>query len=128
MILDGQNFDLYFNGSLVDKIVSIEIRDGLVEEIEHQTLAGPNLEYLPGQPEFGRINITLYRDTFDDGQQAIADAIKNSAVVPCQLDLSDGRRFEFDAFGRTIPITGVINDVETSEAVIRIASDFTQTL
>lgn len=126
MIIDAQGTELRFDGKVVGKVTQYEIRDGVVEDIPHTPLNSKAVGHLPGLPEFGDIILTLYRDTNDPGQEAIADAIRDRGVKTCYLTLKDGRVYEFNAYGKAIPITGVIDNVNTSAVRLKIQRLFNQ--
>lgn len=120
MIIDAQGTQFVFNGQTVGKVTQYTIADGDVPDVLHTALGDGATEAYPGQPDFGNINITLYRDSTDAGQEEIQSSINNSTIVPASITLADGRVLSFQAYGKTLPITGLINNVNTSNAIIRI--------
>lgn len=120
MIVDALGTEFKFNGFVVGRITRYDLQDGVVPDIAHRPISGPK-RFLPGKPEHGTISLILYRDLEDPGQQEIANAIRSRSVVNCQWKLADGRILVFDAYGKRLPITGLIDNVNTSSALIKIA-------
>lgn len=120
MIIDAQGTQFVFNGEIVGKVTQYTIADGDVPDVLHIALADGATEAYPGQADFGNITITLYRDSTDAGQEEIQASINNGTIVPASITLADGRTLTFQAYGKLLPITGLIDNVNTSNAVIRI--------
>lgn len=121
MILDAQGNKLVADGEVVGKAVEFEVFDGVVPDIPHPSLSHvAGKEYRPGVPDFGTVTIRFYRDTTDPGQEAIADSIKNRTIIPCELHLQNGRVISFQAYGKVVPITGLIDNVNTSRCALKI--------
>lgn len=120
MIIDAQGTTFVFNGETVGKVTQYTIADGDVPDVLFQGLDQSATRAYPGKPDFGNITVTLYRDSTDAGQEKIQASINNSAIVPASITLTDGRVLSFQAYGKTLPITGLIDSVNTSNAVIRI--------
>lgn len=126
MILDAQGTVFTFNGSVVGKIAQYTFADGTVEDIEFQDMTTAGVRFFPGKPEYGQLTLTLYRDTSDAGQEAIAAGISGQLRVPCTLKLKDGRMISFTGYGKQLPISGLIDNVNTSNVIIKITGDITE--
>jgi len=120
MIIDAQGTQFVFNGEVVGKVTQYTIADGDVPDVLFQDLGQAATRAYPGKPDFGNITITLYRDSNDAGQEAIQASINGGGIVPASITLADGRVLTFQAYGKSLPITGLIDNVNTSNAVIRI--------
>lgn len=120
MILDAQGTTFTFSGQFVGKITQYTFGNGVVEDIEFQDMGTGAIRSFPGKPEYGQVTLTLYRDSSDPGQEAISDAIAARSIKPCVLTLKDGRQIAFDGYGKSLPITGLIDNVNTSNVIIKI--------
>jgi len=120
MIIDAQNATFTFNGTPVGKITQYEIADGEVPDVVRRPLNASEAIYAPGMPEYGSVSLTCYRDTQDAGQEALVTAIGNRTVGTCVLTLADGRTLTFDAYVKRVPVTGVIDNVNTTQILLKI--------
>lgn len=124
-ILDGQKTSLTFNGVLVGKITRYDIIDGVTPDVKHAPTGKSTNFFLPGVPEFGQINIRMYRDPSDPGQIEMETARAGSKIRTCVLTLADSSTITFPGYVKKLPIVGDDNGVGTADAVIKVAGSVT---
>lgn len=124
-ILDGQSTTFTFNGQLVGKVTRYDTIDGVTPDIKHQPIGSKVNYYFPGVPEFGQINLRMYRDMNDPGQIEMESARAISKKRICVLTLADGTTRTFEGYVKKLPFVGDDNGVGTADAVIKVAGAVT---
>lgn len=122
-VLDGADAILVFGGEPVGGIQRYEFFQAQPTVIRHKPLAGLATEYLPAQPDYGTVSLSLYRDSADNGQHKLALSQANRIVENCELHLSDGRVILFRSFCESLPLVGgkvTGQRVTTSQARLRV--------
>ncbi len=120
-LFDAQSFSFTFNGALVGGTTKFSVVDGVTPDVVHTPLGANERFYFPGVPEFGNINLVMYRDFTDPGQIAMEAARASSLRIPCILRFSDGTAIQFAGYVKKLPIVGDNKGLGTADAVIKIA-------
>lgn len=119
-VINMQGATFTFNTVTVGGINSISAFDGAAADIDVTTLASTAKEFRQGLVDEGGITLDLMRDPTDLGQIEFLTARAAQSVYECVLTLVSGDVFTFDAYVKSLNLTGGVDGVATGSASLKI--------
>lgn len=104
--IDASGTTFTFDGTVVGGIEAYEFMQGQPRDIAFRPHAAPAGVALPGQPDFGRCLLKLYRDKSDPGQAKLRASLLNRETKTCVLTYKNGQTETFKAFCLSLPVAG----------------------
>lgn len=120
MVIDGDGTTFKFDGTNVEGVEEFRLFEGQPRDVAHRPLSGAAVSWRPGQPDYGRITLTLYRDDDDAGQTKLRQSLSQRLIRDCVLETKDGTTRTFRAYCRVFPLATSINGVNRAQVSLQI--------
>jgi hypothetical protein len=124
MSVESQGTSFTFNNGTsaiaVGGFISYDGFDGESTEIDTTTLASTAKEYIIGLEDYGNFNLSLNHDNADVGQIAMRAAKTSRIVRECVITFSDSSVITFNAYVKSFPLSGGVDDVNKSNVSLRV--------
>jgi hypothetical protein len=125
---DAAKVTVTFDGTPIGGVEAFEFLQGQPREVTFRPHGAPAGIALPGQPDFGRCLLKIYRDKSDAGQGKLQSSLRNRETKTAVVTYPDGSTDTFRAFCLTLPIAGSkgsSNPVGLTICLLRISGPIT---
>lgn len=126
--IDAAGTTFTFDGTAVGGIEAYQFIQGEPRAIKFRAINANAAVALPGQPDFGRCMLKLYRDKADAGQIKLQSSLRSRQVVTCVITYKDGTSDTFKGFCLTLPVAGSkgsATPANLSSCLIQISGEIT---
>ena len=127
-VIDAQGSTLTCEGDTIGGLISFSGFDGEASDIDVTTLASTAKEYRQGLQDFGNFSIEFIYDPNDVGQVELQTQKAAQTAATMVLTLPDTvtlNRATFEAFVKSITISGGVDDVVRGTANLKITGAVT---
>jgi hypothetical protein len=136
--IDTTGYTTYVSGGTATEVPFLDICeaktftgfDGQASEIDKTTMCSNAKEFVPGLQDFGSFNFDMNYVPADPAQQALTEAKASAETKWFRLILPPdlGGMIQFQAFVKSMSLSGGVDTVLTSSVSLRVTGEPTQVL
>ena len=119
-LIDGKGVVFTFDGETIGGVDTWQEQAGRNPEIDTNFLTRFSTQ--PGQHEYGRITLNIYRKNGDAGQNRLSSALVNRETLQMTITTVGGYTATFDAYVVQFGVSASDTQNNTTPCILRMAS------